>query len=196
MHLLDNLGKCCTIFTDSMSTLSALRNVKLRNEILTKAYDILSKNPQIRLEFVPAHTNIRENDIVDIIAKNARKRIKPDQKIIASREEFKTIAKQKLLKQPEHLLFQLFKNSRTDLKNLVRLESGANGLNSYLKKIQRHNNGRCDSCRLIENRDHYLWHCKDYQHLRYILEDPLYSKSEKNKYLLIAKYIRATNKKI
>ena len=53
-------------------------------------------------------------------------------------------------------------NIREETRILNRLRSGHAGLNNYLYKTNQTNSPNCLNCQVIEDREHYLLHCKRY----------------------------------
>ena len=94
-------------------------------------------------------------------------------------------------------IFEFGKNSRFKLQNLIRLKSGHCNSNSYLLKIGKHENGLCEVCKKNDDMEHFLWSCKKYQNMRYILNELVIDNTYKMKEAeILLKFIVATGRKI
>ena len=122
------------------------------------------------------HVDIKENDKVDLLAKNACNNILTQIQVPINRTE---INKEIQLKYPViwetqyHLnnKGQFFKSIEPIVKNIqiinlqnkhmetiiYRLRTGHNRLNMHLHKIGLHNSGLCDFCKEPETVKHFYW---------------------------------------
>ena len=177
------------IFTDSLSALGALQNpiVHINNnaiikEIIVILYELFSNQIKVIFNWIPSHIDIKENDKVDLLAKNACKNEMIQIQVPLNKTE---------INKDIHLKYQtiwetqyntnnkgqFFKSIEPNVKNiqiinlqnkhmetiLYRLRTGHNRLNMHLHKIGLHNSGLCDFCEEPETVKHYLLDCLKYQ---------------------------------
>ena len=178
------------IFTDSFSALEALQDPLEhidKNAIIKETVVILFElvNNQIKVIFnwIPSHVDIKENDKVDLLAKNACKNELIHIQVPLNRSEInKEIQlKYQIIWERQYNLNnkgQFFKLIEPDVKNkqiinlenkhmetiIYSLKTGHNRLNMHLHKICLHNSGLCDFCEEPETVKHYLLDCLKYQH--------------------------------
>jgi ribonuclease HI len=57
------------IFTESKSNLEAMENASWTNPEIAQLFTILQVNPKITIQWIPGHSGIPGNDIVDLVAK-------------------------------------------------------------------------------------------------------------------------------
>jgi ribonuclease HI len=57
------------IFTDSKSSLEALKNASITNPEIVQLFTILQVNPKMTIQWIPGQSGIPGNDIVDLVAK-------------------------------------------------------------------------------------------------------------------------------
>ena len=185
------------IFTDSLSALAALQNPvehiynnAIIKEIVVILYELFSNQIKVIFNWIPSHIDIKENDKVDLLAKNACKNEMIQILVPLNRSE---------INREIHLKYQLiwetqyntnnkgqfFKSIEPNVKNiqiinlqnkhmetiLYRLRTGHNRLNMHLHKLGLHNSGLCDFCEEPETVKHYLLDCLKYQHLQESLID-------------------------
>ena len=160
-------------------------------------YKGLEKNIGISLHYIPAHKGIFYNEKADLLAKSACRNKSKDFNEKRDLYECKNIVNAFYLKSIRPEIYEIGKNSRFKLQNLIRLKSGHCNSNSYLFKIGKHKDGLCEVCKKNDDMEHFLWSCSKYQDMRYILNDLVIDNTNKRKEAeILLKYIIATGRKI
>ena len=168
------------IFTDSLSGLMAIQNLKNDNfvdEIWTQITHLSYKNIHVSFEWIPAHCGLQHNETVDYYAKMALScRIEIVNKKTFHSEKMKIIQKINKIWQEE------WQESNTPLRQIQptvppnyqlaltrqeetiihRLRVGIIGLNEELFKLGRHESGHCNNCQEMETMEHFLTSCPHY----------------------------------
>ena len=172
------------ILTDSLAGIRLLEQGGLRvkdiaSEILDEIECLNSlQNIQICFLWIPSHIGIPGNKQADSIARKAAGKYEPDTIITPTLKE----AQNKIDNLIDEEWQQKYSNSSTAkhyktieptvTRNIkftcanrrketfiTRLRLGCCGLNLYLRKIGKHQNGLCDSCNLPESVEHFLLNC-------------------------------------
>ena len=171
------------------------------NSTLTNIYDILKINKEIHLSYCPAHKGIEGNELADAIAKSSTRVKTKKKKPKLSLQEAKKSNKRLVLKpKVPHAIYQFFKHKPEEMKIVTRLKSNKNGLNSFLRTINKHKTGHCNICKVEETAKHYLWNCSKYEQEReeylngYMMSDE--DDSDLDLWKAKIEYVRATNKEI
>ncbi|RYX81013.1 hypothetical protein EON73_05060, partial [bacterium] len=212
------------IFTDSMAALQSLRMTKINSKILLNCLDAVEKvarTKNVKLIWIPAHSNFYGNCMADSIAKNSITvgfegpepfiplsygfvRQKINEWLVKKIEEewrFSTTgATTKLfLNKPDTKL----KNEITNLKKpqtrtLIGILTGHCNVNSYLGRIGRRDDTDCDHCGLAEDTaQHFLCECIAFKEIRAIFlgsEKIEYNSVSKLNLQKILEYINASNR--
>jgi len=171
------------IFSDSLSVLTSVKegNSKSRPNLLTELVMHLNKldYDKITMVWIPSHIDIKGNEKVDKLAKEALSLDLINSTNYLELQEINTIIKQYLLNkwQLEYASDrrgQFYKSINpvvsTDIKlsdsnrqlevQITRLRLGMANTNSRLFKIGKHPTGLCDLCHVNENIEHLLLECK------------------------------------
>ena len=188
---------CSAIFTDSLSALETLQNPQehinknaIVKEIVVILHELFCNQIKVVFNWIPSHVDIKENDKVDLLAKNACKNILTQIQVPLNRSEInKEIQlKYQVIWETQYNLNnkgQFFKSIEPIVKNIqiinlqnkhmetiiYRLRTGHNRLNMHLHKIGLHNSGLCDFCEEPETVKHYLLDCLKFQHFQEYLVD-------------------------
>ena len=185
------------IFTDSLSALEALQNPlehinknAIIKEIVVILFELINNQIKVIFNWIPSHVDIKENDKVDSLAKDACKNELIQIQVPINRSEInKEIQlKYQIIWERQYNLNnkgQFFKLIEPDVKNIqiinlqnkhmetiiYRLKTGHNRLNMHLHKLGLHDSGLCDFCEEPETVKHYLLDCLKYQHYQENLVD-------------------------
>ena len=185
------------IFTDSLSALEALQNPlehinknAIIKEIVVILFELVNNQIKVIFNWIPSHVDIKENDKVDSLAKDACKNELIQIQVPINRSEINKESQLKYQIIWERLYNsnnkgQFFKFIEPDVKNIqiinlqnkhmetiiYRLKTGHNRLNMHLHKLGLHNSGLCDFCEEPETVKHYLLDCLKYQHYQENLID-------------------------
>ena len=185
------------IFTDSLSALAALQNPvehinnsAIIKEIVVILYELINNQIRVIFNWIPSHIDIKENDKVDLLAKNACKNEVIQIQVPLNRSEinkeiqlkyqtmwetqYNTINKGQFFKsiEPNVKNIQIINMQNKHMEIIIyRLKTGHNRLNMHLHKLGLHNSGLCDFCEEPETVKHYLLDCLKYQHLQENLID-------------------------
>ena len=168
------------IFTDSLSGLMAIQNLKNDNfvdEIWTQITHLSYKNIHVSFEWIPAHCGLQHNETVDYYAKMALScRIE-----IVNKKTFHT-EKMKIIQKINKIWQEEWQESNSPLRQIQptvppnyqlaltrqeetiihRLRVGIIGLNEELFKLGRHESGHCNNCQEMETMEHFLTSCPHY----------------------------------
>jgi ribonuclease HI/exonuclease III len=178
------------IFSDSMSALQGLAIFNPINKVICDIRCLLvsmqSQGIGVHFDWVPGHCEIAGNESADFVAKQASRKGEIDIDVGLENSEIKGVAK-RLLKDE----WQKEWNDMTDLNWLksvqpkvsfymkswsdersqevvfhrLRLGKGKS-LNNYLFQINKHENGKCQRCGVMDTIEHLLFACKDYDNQR------------------------------
>jgi ribonuclease HI len=186
------------IFTDSKSNLEALENASLTNPEIAQLFNILQVNERITIQWIPGHSGIPGNDIVDQIAKwSAASPVLPIITPAKTAEAYiqdvvQQIAKNWKLKfensapspPPSHRyvttklptqfhIARLYDSTRPPAQNttLTRLRTGTFNLNHYLHKINRADTPKCKCGFNNETIAHFLLRCPMHRAQRRVLRN-------------------------
>jgi len=174
-------GKSVTIFSDSLSAINALELGKsvCRPNLVNKILELLVEIPNdITFVWIPSHTGIQGNEIVDRLAHTAILNKTTDLDIPLELQEAYKIVETFMLhrwqnawnecstgqqyKAIEPLVSGKVKFTSTNRRKeitITRLRLGKCRLNAYLKEISAHPDGLCESCHTAETVEHFLLHC-------------------------------------
>ena len=136
-------------------------------------------------EWVPAHCGIAGNEHVDYLAKKAALKENIDIAVPRCRKElvnhmiyfYKQIWQMQWDSNTTGRFFyslqpiiqpksQINLSNRRDEKIIHRLRLGKCNLNFYKFRLNRHESGLCDYCKVHETIEHFLLHCKEYKEQR------------------------------
>ena len=159
--------------TDSVSALQALMfgEPDIMRKKLTENISTLAQTTCVVLQWIPAHTGIRGNEIADQQAKEGREKDQPPSHL--SHREAKTLIhnKKKAISHsktggynPNQVaLHQLQQLQQT---TIFRLRTGRCGLNSHLKRIGVKTSAQCPCEEANQTPEHYLQSCSLYHQAR------------------------------
>ena len=162
--------KKAAFLTDSLSALQALMSGEpdTTQKKLTKNISTLAQTTYVVLQWIPAHTGIRGNEIADQLAKEGTKKEQPPTRL--SYREVKTFIRNKKkanfhCKTGEYnpnqdVLYQLPRHQQT---NIFRLRTGHCTLNSNLKRIGVKTSAQCPCGEADQTPEHYLQSCSLHQ---------------------------------
>lgn len=179
------LNRYIIIFTDSLSAVTALADVhtsaashsELLRGIIGLTTNIVNK---ITFTWIPGHASIKGNDTADALAKAALHRdaidihVKDDKQSIFNKindyvlqkwqdywNESQTGAFYRRL-EPVVGTKVKYKNCNRKVERIItKLRLGKCRLNKYLHAIKRHDSGLCNSCKVQESIEHYLFNCSN-----------------------------------
>jgi ribonuclease HI len=177
------------LFSDSLSCLFALQNLQkhiqknaLFKEIAILITEIFYNDTKIILTWIPSHINLKENDKVDYIAKNATLSNEIQINIPLNLNEinkeilihFQSYWKTIYNNNNKGIFFRTIETdfdkiqpinmtNRHMEKTIFRLKTGHCLLNSHLHRIGLHDSGFCEFCNEPETVKHYLLDCLNYQ---------------------------------
>ena len=169
------------IFTDSLSSVESFRNQASNSQPIIFAEAMTSLNrlqQKVTVAWIPSHTGIRGNDIVDDMAKHGALRAAVEIALPLEYQQEKTTIGNYILglwqaqydreksgafyREIEPIVSSKIKYSSTDRRKEVtisRLRLGKCRLNFYLQVIKRHEDGLCDRCGTEETIEHLLLQC-------------------------------------
>ncbi|XP_027861616.1 uncharacterized protein LOC114137195 [Xiphophorus couchianus] len=174
------------VCSDSSSSLYSLKNnhaisrPDLLLEIQLITYRIQAMGLLVIFTWIPSHIGIRGNELADKYAKQASKYSDIDILVPFSREEIKSIIKQKVKERWQRQweedrtgrwLYSIQRKvgamrrtgqNRKEETVISRLRFGHTRLNSNLFKIGKHRTGSCDFCGQEETVKHVLLFCTKY----------------------------------
>jgi ribonuclease HI len=183
------------IFTDSQAAIKALKNPsvssKLVEECKTKL-NLLGKNNEVKLAWVPGHSGILENEIADILANEGAdlSYIGPLPALGWNFEKFKTNLKMEMLKKHQELWLNIgtCKESKKfldgpnkgrakymlglkkrELTMLVGLITGHGPFEKHLCKMRRRTSALCQQCMEEEEEtvEHFMRDCLAFERIRW-----------------------------
>lgn len=188
------------IFSDCVSALQALIHFIPSNGIVRDiqhlVMSLLQQGIFINFDWVPGHCGIYGNDRADFLAKEATNNKRIDVNFSPNSSEIKHVAKSILLKKwqstwDEFGVMDTLKmvkprvchrmlswgGNREDEVIFHRLRMGfGRSLNSYLVLIDKHPNGLCDRCGVLDSVSHFLLKCIKYRSQRMGLIDKIQGK--------------------
>ena len=160
-------------------------NNEIIKEIIVILYELFNNQIKVIFNWIPSRIDIKENDKVDLLAKNACKNEMIQIQVPLNKTEINEDIHLKYQTINTNNKGQFFKSLEPNVKNiqiinlqnkhmetiLYRLRTGHNGLNMHLHKLGLHNSGLCDFCEEPETVKHYLLDCLKYQHYQENLID-------------------------
>lgn len=184
--ILENKPNRVAILSDSLSGIISIQNSKsesrpdLLQEIISLTDKIQKQKTDLTLAWVPAHVNIRGNEIADQAAKSSLRKYEQDIDVPLSQNEIYTLINTQINNQWKEewdkesrgrwhykILngtitklnsFQLLNNQ--DDKNISRLRLGKTGLKAHLATIIQNSSPTCPACQEHdETIEHYLLQC-------------------------------------
>ena len=186
---MDKICKTISIFTVSLSALETLQSPQERinknaiiKEIFVILHELICNQVKVIFNLIPSLVDIKENDKVDLLTKNACKN-----KLIQVQVPINRSAINKEIQLKYQLIWetqynsdnkgQFLKSVEPNVKDIqiinlqskhmetiiYRLRTGHNRLNMHLYKIGLHNSGLCDFGGEAERVKHYLLDCLKYQ---------------------------------
>jgi len=182
---ISQINQPITIFTDSKSSLEAIKSTKTKNTT-NVAKDIKSLlndiNKMIILVWIPSHTNIKGNEKADSLAKAATKKKTIDLKVNYTYSEILPQIKDYINKkwqnqyratktkghykkiQPKISRRIKYSNKFRRLEvAITRLRLGKCNLNKYLNDYKIIESPLCTKCGLKEDITHFLMECKAHE---------------------------------
>lgn len=189
-----NQFKKSVVFVDSLSALQAIMSsfFKIENPIvldIIRIYtELLNKNVVVDLEWIPSHIGVEGNDKADREAKAALAHLPVDINIPLIKSEIKTLLDIKIIEdwqnwyngsvtgkftkniQPiVHLKPKKVKGNKQIVDTYTRLRMGYTRLAGHLYKLNRHPDGKCQECQVLETVEHYVLKCVRFDLQRSIL---------------------------
>jgi len=188
-----------TIFSDCKSAVSKISNFDHDNKIvhdIQMLYKSLhAQGLKVEVVWIPGHVGIYGNDWADLAAKKALEKNKVDIRVKLNRNECKSILKKQLKKewQGEWTAYNssnMLKVVRPDVQRYMinwkvcrkweiqfhRLRLGKYWhLKSYLYSINKHPDGKCETCCIEDTSKHFILECKKYESQRKLLVEDLES---------------------
>ena len=187
------------IFSDCMSAIISLGKFNSDNKIVCDiqrtCLSLASQGIQIEIVWVPGHVGVSGNEWADVTAKKASTRTIIDIPLGLNMSELKTIHKIQMIQDwqeqwNKYNTQNTFKTIQKTVKmNMYdydvtkdmeilfrRLRLGkCYFLNQYLYNINKHNDGLCATCRVMEDVRHFLLECTRYkrqrEELKRVLQD-------------------------
>ena len=165
--------KKAVFLTDSLSALQALMSDEpdTTQKKLTENINTLPQTTYVVLQWIPAHTGIRGNEMADELAKEGREKEQPPSHL--SYREVKTLIhnKKKAIfhcktegyNPNQDALHQLTRHQQTII---FRLRTGHCRLNSHLKRIGVKTSAQCPCGEADQTPEHYLQSCSLHQQAR------------------------------
>lgn len=173
------------LFTDSYSSLLALKNSANANKsplvasTLELIHKIMHEGKEVTVIWVPSHVGIDGNEAADRLAKSAIKHPEVELDIPRELTDFKRAIKKEIMKEwqtrwdeesrgrhywsIESKVSRKIKFATTPRCKevaITRLRLGKCQLNHYLKILDLHNTGLCETCRSPETVEHWVLNCK------------------------------------
>lgn len=183
------------IFSDSRSVLTSLKNYLKSDKqkpiiqiIKDQLYNLSLLNKKVKFYWIPAHTGIKYNEVVDEAAKESAV-VGIDSQILIPASDLKAIWKVKI-KNKFNLWclntgkekgkkyfnkywtegaapwFKNFKFRRKSIVSINRLRSEHTSLASSLFRFKIVNSDQCSCGEAIEDPNHVFWQCKLYEKAR------------------------------
>ena len=213
IHHIKSIEKtAATIFTDSLSILKAIKcfnPIKSKNtshlimDIKSLLYSCKQQNIKITLVWVPAHINIKPNETVDLLAKEAINKginlisllphtdFLEEIKATNKNNELQLIMNQSLTKGNHYFTnyhkenqpkpwFSRLSFPRYHITTINRIRSNHYNLAASLFRKNMSNSPTC-SCGANEDINHIIWDCPNYTAQRYLLTGQLRRKYERHK---------------
>ena len=146
---------------------------------MSQCTNLCFRGISISLEWIPGHCDIIGNEIADKAAKQAIQNLDIDIKNKLNKSEFnyvlnhyydqkwqalweETNSPLKILQPKVHKTYKSFIKNKRGEQIIHCLRMGNIGLNENLHKVNRHETGLCDSCKIPETIEHFLCHCQRY----------------------------------
>jgi hypothetical protein len=193
-------GNCCynCNFEEEIFNSNGILSRSLNKTSIVQLFTILQVNPKITIQWIPGHSGIPGNDIVDLVAEwSAASPFPPIVTSAKTAESYiqdvvQEIAKKWKLKfensapspRPSHHyvttklptqfhIDRLYDSTRLPSKNttLTRLRTGTFNLNYYLHKINRADTPKCQCGSRDEPIAHFLLYCTMYRAQRRVLHN-------------------------
>lgn len=186
--------KKAVIFSDSLSGLIALKGEfsdrrDIVVEIMQQYKECTIMGIEVILVWIPGHSGILGNEMVDLAAKNGLKREEIDVVIPLGSQEMGGYVKKMIVKEwqkrwDESIKGRFYYNIQKEVSNswvnkelgrkeeraLDRLRIGHSSLNEHLLRLGKHEDGKCEKCKVAETVEHYLLKCEKYEEQRRKME--------------------------
>ena len=155
-----------------MGAIAALQCPRPRSPVDKHVYDLLATNPHATLRFVRSHNEIDGNEHADMLAKSAMK----DALNLSTRgtqisDHGLKRRTAKAVNNPKKSGLQFFEQhaeSELHCRILTRIKLRAGMWRNYLHHIlpRDYPDSLCESCRVPETLEHFLYHCPQYANAR------------------------------
>ena len=165
--------KKAIFLTDSLSALQALMSDEpdTTQKKLTENINTLAQTTYVVLQWIPAHTGIRGNEMANQLAKEGREKDQPpshlsyreDQTLIQNKKKAIFHCKTEGYNPNQDALHQLARHQQTII---FRLRTSHCRLNSYLKRIGVKTSMQCPCGEADQTPEHYLQSCSLHQQAR------------------------------